>query len=287
MSLTRLDEASYPLVRPLFEELRYNLVVDSILEGHTPAWVATDRTDQPAVALLWNRQDALLVAGDSSDPVMNRALNSLIRDQIALDARQRHIPQLSLHYAPAGWERAMDLVLAGFEPERAWRRTYRLQQLLVDWRSRLPTGCELWPLEAAILAGAVAEQGVEGRGLAHSEQVAGWVHSFWRSVDDYLHTGFGYVLLEGQAVASWCLSVYAGSGGSADADQFELGLATHPDYRGRGYATLVAAASVEHCLRRGWTPHWHCWEDNPASMAVAEKVGFDRPVSYPVYRFAL
>jgi predicted GNAT family acetyltransferase len=67
-------------------------------------------------------------------------------------------------------------------------------------------------------------------------------------------------------------------------------VATAPDYadeyiRGRGYATLTPAACVEHCVEHGLTPHWHCWEDNAPSMQVAEKVGFERPGQYAVYRF--
>jgi RimJ/RimL family protein N-acetyltransferase len=93
--------------------------------------------------------------------------------------------------------------------------------------------------------------------------------------------GFGYALLEGPAVASWCLTVFAS--GQAR----EVGLATVEAYRGRGYATRVAAACLEQCLRAGCVPHWQCREDNLPSRAVAEKVGFVEPVVYGVLRIAL
>jgi RimJ/RimL family protein N-acetyltransferase len=96
-----------------------------------------------------------------------------------------------------------------------------------------------------------------------------------------VQTGLGFCLLKGGEIVSWCLSVYASGA------QIELGLATDPDHRGRGYATLTAAACLEYCTGNGLEPHWHCWEDNLPSIRVAEKVGFERPVHYLVYRFQL
>ena len=49
----------------------------------------------------------------------------------------------------------------------------------------------------------------------------------------------------------------------------------------------LSVACVAHCVERGYIPHWHCWEDNLASMAVADKVGFERPERYSTYRFGI
>jgi GNAT superfamily N-acetyltransferase len=68
-------------------------------------------------------------------------------------------------------------------------------------------------------------------------------------------------------------------------DAYELDLATAPEHRGRGLATAVAAACISECLTRRATPHWQCEEANPASMAVAEKVGFGQPARYIAYQF--
>jgi len=39
-----LDRSDYARVRPVFEGLRYNLVVDSVLDGNTPGWVYGSNT---------------------------------------------------------------------------------------------------------------------------------------------------------------------------------------------------------------------------------------------------
>jgi GNAT superfamily N-acetyltransferase len=250
--------------------LRYNLVVDSVIDGNTPGWVFADRVENPSVALIWNRQDAILVAGDWRDASVHVDLRQDVMRSIVADARQRGIPALSLHYFPESWEGAIEQILQGRQPEKAQRRYYQPGPLKIAWQKAVPSGCQMRRIDQALLA-------VDFRHVMH---VRGWVLSFWRSLQAFEETGFGFCLVQGETIASWSLSVY--SSGKA----YELGVATVPEYRNRGSATLTAAACVEHCLQRGWVPHWHCWEDNPASAAVAEKVGFVRPRRYSVYRFA-
>lgn len=268
----RLEKSQYDRVRPLFAALRYNLVVDSVIEGNTPAWVFVDTVERPSTALIWNRQDALLLAGSTQVPSMDSELKRVIGGQIVPDARRRHIPRLSLHTADLSWERRAGAILEGFLPERAARRFYRSGPLQVDWRTETPSGYAVQRMDAGLLG----DDGLENAG-----QVVGWVRSFWPSNEAFLETGFGYVVLQGRTLASWCLTVYASGG------EFELGLATMPDHRNRGLATLAAAACVEHSFERGFTPHWHCWEENRASIAVARKVGFERPRRYDVIRFSI
>jgi RimJ/RimL family protein N-acetyltransferase len=62
----------------------------------------------------------------------------------------------------------------------------------------------------------------------------------------------------------------------AAGDERELGLATNPQFRGRGLATLAAAACVAQAARESIHLHWRCWASNPPSAAIAEKLGFQR-----------
>jgi RimJ/RimL family protein N-acetyltransferase len=51
---------------------------------------------------------------------------------------------------------------------------------------------------------------------------------------------------------------------------------TLPVYRNRGYATAAAALVVVEIQRQGRTPVWSASVDNPTSLRVAEKLGFER-----------
>ncbi len=55
----------------------------------------------------------------------------------------------------------------------------------------------------------------------------------------------------------------------------DIGVATHPDWRGRGYGTNVAARVATAVLADGRTPVWSCGGTNLASMAIARRLGFE------------
>ncbi|MGC9357147.1 MAG: GNAT family N-acetyltransferase [Anaerolineae bacterium] len=267
-----LDKSRYDLVRPLFAGLRYNLVIDSVLDGNTIGQVYVDDLAAPGAVLLWNRQDALLLAGAALDSAFNHELGELITEIIVPDARSRYIPELSLFYQPEAWEDKIDVILPGLQLHKAKRRLYVLDKLKIDWRPALPPGHEMRRMDGVLLS---------SNRLDNLHQVLGWVRSFWPTHQAFVENGFGYCLVHEGTIVSWCLSVY-NSG-----DDYELGLATAIDYRRRGYATLVAAACIEHCKTQNWTPHWHCWDANIGSIRVAERVGFKDAMHYTVYRFEI
>lgn len=266
----RLEPLTYRRVQTLFAYIRYNLVIDSIIDGNTPAWVYVDDLDTPKTGLMWNKQDALLLAGRHDHTEVNRALHRVLVEHVIPDAKKRGIPELSLYYSPQDWEKKYKDILNGLNYQKAQRRYYTSLRPRIDWRSQTPTLCEVRPINLSLLG---------NQSIGNIKQVKGWVSSFWGSFQDFVKTGFGYCILYKGTLVSWCLSVYASG------RHYELGLATVPEFQNRGYATLVAAACVDHCAANRFVAHWHCWEDNLPSIAVAEKVGFERPVGYSVYKF--
>ncbi|MFC2095769.1 GNAT family N-acetyltransferase, partial [Candidatus Bipolaricaulota bacterium] len=60
---------------------------------------------------------------------------------------------------------------------------------------------------------------------------------------------------------------------------------TADEHRGKGYATLVSAEVIKRCLGSGLSVFWSCETDNPASAAIARKLGFGEERSYPVYAY--
>jgi RimJ/RimL family protein N-acetyltransferase len=267
-----LERRDYGRAADIFQDLSYNLVIDSVMAGHTPAWVTVDDALSPRSAWMWNRMGTMLLVGRAGNDGFNRALSTLLDGRVVPDARRRQIPSLTLHYSPETWKEKLDVLLPGIKPERTWRRFYAFQDLTVDWRDELPSGCSMRRIDQELLR---KDQ------LKNVDHVVGWVHSFWHSIGDFDETGFGFCVVEGGAIVSWCLTVYASG------SDVELGLATVPEHRNRGYATLAAAGCVEHGIERGFTLHWHCDEENRPSIRVAEKVGFSDPTRYKVYTFEL
>lgn len=63
----------------------------------------------------------------------------------------------------------------------------------------------------------------------------------------------------------------------------EVEIATHPDYRRKGLATIAGAAFIRECVRRGLTPHWDA--ANTMSLKIAEKFGYTLKEEYTALGF--
>ncbi|MDM5156790.1 GNAT family N-acetyltransferase [Bacillus sp. DX1.1] len=100
---------------------------------------------------------------------------------------------------------------------------------------------------------------------------------YWGSKEAFLNGGVGFCVLQDQKVVAECVSIFKSN------RLAEIDIATHPDYQGRGFAQLVAAYFIEHCIQNDITPCWDCNVDNIPSQKLASKLGFDNPVEYVLY----
>jgi RimJ/RimL family protein N-acetyltransferase len=82
------------------------------------------------------------------------------------------------------------------------------------------------------------------------------------------------------SVVSWCIS------GNHFQRKCEVTIGTDEKYQNKGCATLTTSAFIERCISKNLTPSWHCGYDNHSSIAVAQKVGFEKTLMYPVYCWA-
>jgi RimJ/RimL family protein N-acetyltransferase len=174
---------------------------------------------------------------------------------------------------PHEWAQLLPQIWAN----RAARRHPRLylrwrRRTLPQWRALLPPAFELVAVDAALL----------GRhGLQHYDELVERV-SAWHSTGDFLQNGFGFGVMHGSAIVSRCIA------DCVVGDRCEIGVGTSLDYRGRGLAAAVVAATVEHCLERGFKQiGWHCLRSNAGSRALAEKVGFELVTEYNAYSAVL
>lgn len=267
--LKKLSPTQLPSILPLFAPLDFNLVLRSMAAGSTPCWAFADQVDHPQVALIWDRQDALMIGGPNQDLAALAGLRNLLHSHILPDARSRCIPELSLLCTPA-WEPMLPSLLTGLEARPAPRYSYRYPKNTRPTVPTIPVGYTLRRIDLDLLAGS----------HQNLDQVRGWIDSFWHSPDDFLRAGYGYVVeaaAPSPLIASWCLTVFAAG------DARELGLATIPDQRGKGLATQAAAACIDHGSDLGQEIHWHCWVENTPSWMIAEKLGFQREREYRAY----
>jgi GNAT superfamily N-acetyltransferase len=149
------------------------------------------------------------------------------------------------------------LLRSAFPAARVWERV--ILDLATAPRFALPPGDvvrRLGPGDADHLRGLGPESRWIGKTLGGPEGLAssGWA---WGA------------FAEGRLVAVACI-FFVG-------DRYEdIGVATEPEFRGRGLSGACAGALCEDIRERGRRPSWTTSPDNAASLRVAEKLGFTR-----------
>lgn len=270
--MQQLLPAQYPNVLPLYARLQYNLVIDSIIAGNTRGGVYVDQVAQPRFAILWNKQDTLLLAGPAPTLSFRNELGDLLCTKILPKACQMTVPEIAFLFTPLVWEPYVAEILAGINFKKASRRFYASHKLKPNWNARLLPGFTMAALDLELL---------KNDDLNGIDSIHNLILSRWETPQSFYSTGFGYCIISQGQITSWCLTVYASG------RQYELKAETHREYRNQGLGTVATAACLAHCDTHGYTPHWHCWESNRAAIAVAQKAGFDRPMGYSAHRILL
>ncbi len=105
------------------------------------------------------------------------------------------------------------------------------------------------------------------------------VLGFCGTAETFLRHGFGLVLArDGETLAE-------GYAPLLGRNTMEIGVVTAEAHRGQGYATLVSAYVVARCLERGISVAWSCETENPASAAIARRLGFGGERTYPMLAY--
>ncbi len=247
-------------VAPLFQSIDHSqAIVFSVLEGNNPGRVFVDDAKAPTVALLYPAGAFLYIIGDENHPVLSRELVPLIFDVILPSTGEQEMVLFAFSDA---WREKLDLLFQEKGAIRIARKVFHFNpdkyHTLPDWRTRLPPGCSVVEIDAAMAESVPA----------------------YRPLVDPSTRRFGVCLLHDFDIASECTAVFVGRG------EAEIDVHTHERFQGHGLATLAASAFIEACLARGLRPNWACWPERLASWALARKLGFEDLPDIPCHLWA-
>lgn len=107
-----------------------------------------------------------------------------------------------------------------------------------------------------------------------------WSWAFVGNFSDYnsfSKNAFGCCITHNDRLicAASCYSVYSMG--------VEVEIATHPDYRRKGLATIAGAAFIGECAKRGLKAHWDA--ANTMSLKIAAKFGYTLKEEYTALQF--
>jgi GNAT superfamily N-acetyltransferase len=264
-----LPRTEYARLTPLVEPLgTQHLIVRALLAGSSPGTIYVDRIEHPRSAFIASAEGRFLL-GTPTNSEFNLALRAHVETLFAGE-REAWEAELVLTCYPDSWGEVLRTTIIPYRPPFiSPRRYYRFDTPRVDYQSRLPGGMVFHAVDEALLSDST---------YGNLNEILFWVNKDYGSVSAFLVRGFGVCLLHEHNIVSWSLTDCIWE------DYCEIGIETDPDYRRRGLATMVTAAMVAECQRRGLNQiGWHCWESNLGSIGVAEGVGFRHQATYNAY----
>ena len=263
-----LKSDHFDRARKVFAPLSSCTPLQAVLDGNSPGRVFVDDAANPAVGLIWTPWGYYYLAGEVDNDAFNHALWARLSEELipASVAMGECCPLLYPY--PASWEGKLDVILQGRTPDKVYRRTFTFDPSAFarhrGWRDRVPPDDRVIPV-SEVLA------------MPGGDEIAEGIAVTWKSLEAFLEKGFGFCLLHAEEAASFCYACFVGNG------EAEINIRTQEQFRGRGFASLVASAMIEHSLSTGLTPSWECWWDNESSDALARKLGFVPRCDFPVY----
>jgi RimJ/RimL family protein N-acetyltransferase len=222
---------------------------ESVFEGRQEGRIFVDDPDTPTSALMCRAYE-YFHAG-----VVHPALR-----QFTLDAPQEAGVFADFYgYAPLNttWKEALlsDLPL---EIIRRCNFQWKVGTPVYGWRAKLPSNGRIVPVDRVL-----AER------LDRECYPVPFIRFDWGSYEAYEQHGFGFALFIGEAIASTITTV------TVSKRHALINVATEPPFRQRGFATLISARFIEHCLEHSLLPVWDTDDFNINSIATARKLGFE------------
>lgn len=220
-----------------------------VLQGTRHGRVLVDHAEQPTCAVLQESTEGCAYLGGHLNPTwLSAAIAQL---------RQRQAVLLGLWPDDARWDNvptSADMLGNSIDFDKR-NLNFKLETLL-----HTPEACQLRRMNQEL--------------AQHSPGFLEWCESFG-GVAAYLAKGLAYGLWRGDILISQASADPPANG------IMEIGTETHPDWRGRGYATLVCAQVVLDCEGMGYRVHWNCNARNTPSAAIARKLGYTQSRSFP------
>ncbi|NHJ38581.1 MAG: GNAT family N-acetyltransferase [Asgard group archaeon] len=243
--------------------------------AHARVWV--DDTKTPKSALIWDQVNTFLfLAGDSKNIKFINDLKKVITEIIIPKFLEYKIDRMFFFPSSSDWEKQIQSIFNKNDIKKRIIQHYTYNEknyhLIKNWRENLPIDFKIKRVTKEIF---------EKEKLANIDEVEYCVTALWQTIDRYNQEGIGFCLLDQEAIAAWCTTDYIVN------NDCELYIETFDGYQRKGFATIVASAMIEECLKRHYTIHWHCWATNLGSVKTAVKIGFELVNEDPVLSLAL
>jgi RimJ/RimL family protein N-acetyltransferase len=246
----------------------------AVMEGNNPGWAYVDDLNAPRAALVWARGiEGFYLVGDANNPVLLEELD-LYTEQV-LEPRLRDLGVACFEISgDNSWNPVIGNAFEKRSVESSQQWIYTLKPNTYESVRQLRAFADrrLHKVDRHLLFRLSA---------TNKEFLFSKLIQFRGTVDRFVNTGLGYVLVDREEIVSLCFSSFVAG------NVHVIDIETRASHRRKGYAEIVAGAFVAACIGKHLQPHWDCMAENTASARLAEKLGFTQGHVYTLYSFPL
>ncbi len=262
--LIELGQSEFESVRSFFYGHLQHVPVVSVLDGLHPGRVFVDRRDSPRVCLAWALELWCFVVGDCHESRLGERIKQLVHEVLIPDSDRIGSDWLEIYSVHStNWIQLLDSILTDFGANRHQESVYR-------WDSSSYRRFREQYQEPEVLQTRLVKMPVTSTRVMESLSNPRQFEFRTRVAAE--------AVLDEQLVAS------CGTYSHTMECEFMVDVNTlNPSNRGRGYATAACVTLLDYAISNDLTPIWEARDDNAPSVHLAEKLGFVRTESYPVY----
>jgi len=257
------------VARKIFDTPSIHLALEYIIEGKSKSPIYVDDIKNPNKGITWIGNRVFLV-GDPHDKTFRTNINMIMSQQYLI----AYMVGSSFTAYPDNeeWTQVLKEIFYDASTEIGRREYYALDITEKDWTPNIPNGYEFVEVNKPLIM----------KPYEKIERLMEEMRSETDSPDDFLEKEhFGIAALKGREVAGYCLTEYNLK------DRFEVGIEVLPEHQHKGIATEMTRALFKLALSKGFRyGGWHCWSNNEASMATAQKVGLKKIKDYPACKLS-
>lgn len=243
-ALILIDASEYVIAKPFFVDFKINQpILHSMLENKSAGKIFTDDVISPSFMLVCSSAGYVFLGGEP--------------DLASLKKVALHLKTLSYVslVCPFEWKLKNFFLEEGFV---AIDRIQFYRPKTAFWTKKLPVQYSMNRIDK------------------DNFPMCSWysfILNYYGDCDRFFANGLGWCLRDQGKVISESYGLIAG-------DQVEIGVITHENYRGQNLGTAICATLLDYCSEYHLRPFWNCNLDNPASIAIAKKLGFEEECRY-------
>lgn len=272
-----LDRNQYHRIIPLINAIPFNhLFALAVLKGYVEGKVYTDDIVNPQIVWVEHPYGMSLMAGYSENPEVQDWITAKMMNS---DKQRQRTEWLQVY--PELWNvrlRQLSGIKMMLPTEAA--KTKQAASVILQTRVNFRFNRSIFeqlkmpPLPEGYVIEATTPENFE----AFNGSVV--PSNFWNNASEFIRNGAGFSAKRAEEVVATAFSAFLLDG------YLELGIETHPSYRGLGLAAHCCVALIEYSLMKGLEPVWACRLENTQSYRLALRLGFEPVATIPYYQLS-